>query len=143
MPSIRWAAALLALSTTAAAQNAPNPNRPTPTFDSVAPALPPLKRPAILIFSKTNAFRHDSIAQAVPAIEKLVRARGWSSYATENAAVFNPNQLARFDAVVFASATGDWFTPEQRAASNPISPAAAASSRSTAPAIRARAGTGS
>jgi type 1 glutamine amidotransferase len=65
---------------------------------------------------KTNSYRHDSIPVAVAAVEKLVRARGWSSYATENAAVFNPAQLARFDAIVFASATGELFTPEQRAA---------------------------
>lgn len=95
---------------------APDPHRPTPTFDTKAPELPSLKRPAILIFSKTNGWRHDSIPQAVRAIEKLVRARGWSSYATENAAVFNPAQLAKFDTVVFASATGDMFTPDQRAA---------------------------
>ncbi|MDT8759764.1 ThuA domain-containing protein [Sphingomonas psychrotolerans] len=94
----------------------PDPHRPVPTFDTVAPTLPPLRRPAILIFSKTNSYRHDSIPAAVAAVEKMVRARGWSSYATENAAVFNPAQLARFDAVVFASASGDLFTPEQRVA---------------------------
>jgi type 1 glutamine amidotransferase len=91
-----------------------DPHRPAPTFDSVAPKLPELRRPAILIFSKTNSYRHASIPAAVTAIEKLARARGWSSYATENAAIFNPAQLARFDAVVFASATGDLFTPDQR-----------------------------
>lgn len=99
-----------------ASQTTPNPNLPTPTFDTVKPTLPALTRPAVLIFSKTNSFRHDSIPAATTAIEKLVRARGWSAYATENAAVFNPAQLAKFDLVVFASATGDLFTPDQRAA---------------------------
>jgi len=75
-------------------QTAPNPNLPTPTLDKVAPRLPALKRPAILIFSKTNSYRHDSIPAAVAAVEKRVRARGWSAYATENAAVFNPAALA-------------------------------------------------
>lgn len=97
-------------------QTAPNPNLPTPRLDTVAPQLPALKRPAILIFSKTNSYRHDSIPATVAAVEKRVRARGWSAFATENAAVFNPAQLAKFDAVVFASATGDLFTPDQRAA---------------------------
>ncbi|WP_168355988.1 ThuA domain-containing protein [Sphingomonas gei] len=97
-------------------QAAPDPHSPAPTFDTVAPQLPALRRPAILIFSKTNSFRHDSIPAAVAAVAKRLRARGWSSYATENAAVFNPAQLARFDAVVFASATGDLFTPDQREA---------------------------
>ncbi len=96
---------------------APRPDRPTPVFDTVAPELPPLRHPAVLIFSKTNGYRHGpAIEAAVPAIRALVEKRGWSAYATENAAVFNPAQLARFDVVVFASATGDLFTPEQREA---------------------------
>jgi uncharacterized protein len=100
------------------AQTAPlsDPHRPAPFLDTVAPKLPPLHRRAILIFTKTNSYRHDSIPAAAAAIEKLVRARGWSAYATDNAAVFNSAQLARFDAIVFASATGDLFTPEQRTA---------------------------
>ena len=80
---------------------AQDPHWPTPVIDSEPPAIPP----AVLIDSKTNGFRHDSIAQAVPAIAKLAAARGWSAFATENAAVFNPGQLARFDLVVFASAS--------------------------------------
>lgn len=108
------AAALLL--TLQAAPAAPDPRRPTPTLDHVAPALPALSRPAVLIISKTNGYRHDSIAKAVPAIEALVEARGWSSFATENAAVFNPRQLAQFDVVIFANASGDIYTADQRAA---------------------------
>lgn len=96
--------------------SAPNPNRPAPVLDTIPPELPDLGRPAVLVVSKTNSFRHDSIAVAVPAIARLAKARGWSSFATENAAVFNPEQLAHFDLVVLASATGDIFTPYQRAA---------------------------
>lgn len=101
-----------------AAQAAPaaDPHWPAPTFDSVAPEIPDMPRPAVLIVSKTNGYRHDSIEQAVPAIEALAAARGWSSYATENAAVFNPASLAKFDVIVFANASGDLYTPEQRAA---------------------------
>ena len=97
-----------------AAQAAPDPRRPAPTFDRVPPELPALTRPAVLIVSKTNGYRHDSIAEAVPAIEALVKARGWSSFATENAAVFNRRDLARFDVIVFANASGDIYTPDQR-----------------------------
>ena len=103
-------------SQSAEATPAPNPNQPEPVLDGVPPRLPKLGRPAVLIVSKTNSYRHDSIAEAVPAIERLVAARGWSSFATENAAVFNPEQLARFDLVVFASSSGEIFTPEQAAA---------------------------
>lgn len=100
-----------------AAEPAPplaDPRRPTPVLDSIPPELPTLGRPAVLIISKTNGYRHDSIAQAVPAIERLVKARGWSAFATENAAVFNPEALAKFDVIVFANASGDIYTPQQR-----------------------------
>ena len=108
MKTALTAALWLALQAPAAA---PDPRRPAPTFDSVAPELPALTRPAVLIVSKTNGYRHDSIAQAVPAIEARVKARGWSSFATEDAAVFNPGQLAKFDVIVFANASGDITTP--------------------------------
>lgn len=108
------AALLLAGQVTAPA--APDPRRPAPVFDSIPPDLPALGRPAVLIFSKTNGYRHDSIPATVAAIDGLVAARGWGRYATENAAIFNPDQLARFDVIVFASATGDLLTPGQRAA---------------------------
>lgn len=110
----KLAAALLL--TWGAVQAAPDPRRPTPTLDSAPPELPALTRPAVLIVSKTNGYRHDSIAQAVPAIAAIVKARGWSSFATENAAVFNPEQLAKFDVIVFANASGEIYTPDQRAA---------------------------
>jgi type 1 glutamine amidotransferase len=119
----KFSAALLlagAVAQGAWAQSAPapaaNPYFPTPVLDTVPPELPELDRPAVLIVSKTNSFRHDSIPNAVPAIERLAKERGWSTFATENAAVFNPEQLAKFDLVVLASATGEIFTPEQRAA---------------------------
>jgi type 1 glutamine amidotransferase len=104
----------LALSLMLAAQDTPGSSRPTPTFDSVAPTLPRLRRPAMLIFSKTNSYRHSSIPDAVRAVQALAKKRGWSAFATENAEIFNPAQLAKFDVVVFASATGDMFTPAQR-----------------------------
>lgn len=110
-----WLAAALLL-VLQAAPAAPDPRRPAPVLDSVPPAVPDLTRPAVLIVSKTNGYRHDSIAEAVPAIEGLAKARGWSSFATENAAVFNPHDLAKFDVIVFANASGDIYTPDQRAA---------------------------
>lgn len=93
------------------------PNWPMPVYDTAAPQLPAMSgRPAILIFSKTNGYRHDHIPTSNAAIERLVKGKGWSAFVTENAAVFNPEQLARFDAVVFNSVSGSPFTPEQRAA---------------------------
>jgi uncharacterized protein len=86
-------------------------------FESRHPTLPLLTDPAILIFSKTNGFRDDvQIKAANTALENLARDKGWSSYTTENAAVFNAAQLGRFKAVVWNSVSGDVLTPAQRAA---------------------------
>jgi len=112
---IRLIMALAALTGAVAAQ-AQDPHWPTPVMDSEPPVLPELSGPAVLIVSKTNGFRHDSIAAAVPAIEQLAAARGWAHFATENAAVFNAEQLAKFDLVVVASASGELFTEDQAAA---------------------------
>jgi type 1 glutamine amidotransferase len=87
------------------------------TYDKDAPKLPELKQPAILIFSKTNGFRDSNqIATANAALEKIAKDKGWASFTTENAAVFNAEQLAKFKAVVWNSTSGDVLTPEQRAA---------------------------
>jgi uncharacterized protein len=87
------------------------------TYDKDAPKLPELKQPAILIFSKTNGFRDSNqIATANAELEKIAKDKGWASFTTENAAVFNAEQLAKFKAVVWNSTSGDVLTPEQRAA---------------------------
>jgi len=88
------------------------------SYDTTPPTIPPLaKGPAILIFSKTNGFRDDpQIAAANKALVEIARARGWASFVTENAAVFNMQQLSRFNAVVWNSVSGDVLKPEQRRA---------------------------
>lgn len=87
-------------------------------YETEAPAVPTdIKRPAILVFSKTNGFRHE---EAIPAANKLFEQmateNGWGMYRTENGATFNPEILSRFDVVIFNNASGDVFTPAQRAA---------------------------
>ncbi|RYE70570.1 MAG: ThuA domain-containing protein [Rhizobiaceae bacterium] len=87
-------------------------------YETVAPKLPDdLGTKAILIFSKTNGFRDDNqIKAANEALSAIAGRRGWSSFTTENAAVFSPAQLARFQVVVWNSVSGDVLTTEQRAA---------------------------
>lgn len=95
--------------------------RRAPVFDRVAPELPAELgrdgRVAILLFSKTNGFRHE---EAIVACERSLRQiavrRGWQVFATENAAVFDEALLSRFRVVLSNNATGDNWTPEQRAA---------------------------
>jgi type 1 glutamine amidotransferase len=87
-------------------------------YEATPPSLPPdLNENAVLIFSKTNGYRDDAqIEAANRALAQLAAERGWTSYVTENAAVFNSDQLKRFRVVVWSSASGDVLTPEQRAA---------------------------
>ena len=86
-------------------------------YETVPPKLPDGLGPkSILIFSKTNGFRDDDqIRAGNAALAAIARRQGWSYYTTENAAVFNPAQLAHFQAVVWDSVSGDVLTPQQRA----------------------------
>jgi type 1 glutamine amidotransferase len=91
---------------------------PSRQHDTVPPEIPAdLELPAILVFSKTNGFRHrEGIAGGADAIEAIVRERGWSQFHTENGAVFNAGDLARFAAVVFLNASGDMLNEAQESA---------------------------
>lgn len=87
-------------------------------YERTPPALPAeIPRPAILVFSKTNGFRHEEAIPAANALfARFARDNKWGYFQTENGATFRPEILARFDAVVFNNVSGDVFTPEQRQA---------------------------
>ena len=89
-----------------------------PVYETVAPTLPDdIQHPAILVFSKTNGFIHKEAIPAAQALfKKLGKANGWNLYLTDNAAVHNPQDLQRFDALVWNNVSGDVLTDEQRTA---------------------------
>lgn len=91
---------------------------PSSENDTVAPDLPDtLVGPAIMVFSKTNGFRHvEGIESGGRALVEIAGENGWAVYATENGAVFNTATLERFDAVVFLSASGDMLSTAQQLA---------------------------
>ena len=70
----------------------------------------------ILVFSKTADYRHDSIEFGVRALRQLARVNGVQLDATEDATVFNPSNLTKYDAVVFLSTTGDVLDDDQQQA---------------------------
>jgi type 1 glutamine amidotransferase len=80
------------------------------------PEAKPKPRAQVLVFSKTAAFRHDSIPAGIAAIRSLGRANGFSVTATEDARAFTPKRLRRLDAVVFLSTSGDVLGPRQQRA---------------------------
>ncbi|GIG62496.1 hypothetical protein Lfu02_68680 [Longispora fulva] len=70
----------------------------------------------VLVFSKTAAFRHDSIPAGIQAVRTLGAANNFTVTATEDAAAFTTTNLAQYQAVVFMSTTGDVLNATQQAA---------------------------
>lgn len=70
----------------------------------------------VLVFSKTAGFRHDSIPTGVAALKELGASANITVDATEEPKQFTSNNLARYDAVVFLSTTGDVLNAEQQQA---------------------------
>ena len=91
---------------------------PSHQHDAVAPAIPAdLGSPAILVFSKTNSFRHsEGIAGGAKALHAIAEHHQWGMFHTENGAVFNESDLARFAVVVFLNASGDVLNEAQELA---------------------------
>ena len=61
----------------------------------------------ILVFSKTEGFRHESIEAGKTAILKLAADNGFSVDTTEDASWFKEKTLAKYNVVVFLNTTGD------------------------------------
>jgi type 1 glutamine amidotransferase len=75
------------------------------------------ERFSALIFSKTAAFRHNEcIPQGTVAIAQMAARRGFDVEATENAALFTDENLARYDVVIFLCTTGDVLDDAQQGA---------------------------
>lgn len=71
---------------------------------------------AILVFSKTTGFRHDSIPDGIAAIRALGAEHGFAVDATEDAGWFTEAALGRYKVVVFLCTTGNILDPDQKAA---------------------------
>jgi len=70
----------------------------------------------VLVFSRTQGFRHDSIPDGINAFTKLATKNGWGLMATEDPAVFGDDKLGAVDVVVFMSTTGDVLDDTQQGA---------------------------
>lgn len=71
---------------------------------------------SILIFTKTEGFRHQSIETGVEAVSEIASENEMTTFHTENAAYFQPDSLARFDVVLFLSTTGNILNEQQQEA---------------------------
>ena len=61
----------------------------------------------VLVFSKTLMYRHASITNGIAMIKRLGAEANFGVDVTEDSAVFTPENLARYRAVVFLSTSGD------------------------------------
>lgn len=73
-------------------------------------------QPRILLFSKTEGFRHGSIPDAIAAIEALGGEHDFFVDKTEESAFFTDANLAPYDAVVWLMTTGDVLNDAEQAA---------------------------
>ncbi|MFT4177742.1 MAG: ThuA domain-containing protein [Luteolibacter sp.] len=85
---------------------------------SIAPITWPLEHEPfrVLVFSKTEKFRHDSIGTGAEALRKLGDSFGFEVAHTENADDFTEEKLRDFRVVVFLSTSGDVLNPAQQTA---------------------------
>ena len=70
----------------------------------------------LLVFTKTAGYRHASIPDGVAAIRLMGRQQHFRVDTTSDARWFNGRVLARYDAVVFLSTSGDMLDTVQQAA---------------------------
>lgn len=75
----------------------------------------PTKR-NVLVFSKTAAFRHQSIDAGKKALASMATEKGFGVRFTEDATQFNESNLKQFNTVIFLNTTGDVLTNEQQTA---------------------------
>jgi type 1 glutamine amidotransferase len=66
---------------------------------------------SVLVYSKTNGYRHQSIPTGIEALQSMGETHGFEVTATEDSTVFRPNRLAEHDVVVFLSTSGDVLGP--------------------------------
>ena len=100
-------AAILAGSPPASSQNQQMIDKVMAALPDSAPAKPKAKR-KLLIYSKTNGFRHGSIAIGAKALIMMGDKTGaYLGHHTEDESFFEPEKLKVFDAVFMMNTTGD------------------------------------
>ncbi|WP_286272880.1 ThuA domain-containing protein [Thalassotalea hakodatensis] len=90
---------------------------PRHDYETVAPVIPKMSKPAVLIFNKTNGYiHHDALPAAQAMLANIARKHGWDIYTTDNGAIHNTNDLAQFKLIVWNNVSGDVLTIKQRQA---------------------------
>ncbi len=89
---------------------------PRKDYDTMPPVLSENLESAVLVFSKTNGFIHtDTIPVAKNVLVKIAEDIEKPVVVTDNAAVFNAEDLSKFSIVIWNNVSGDVLTESQRA----------------------------
>ena len=83
------------------------------------PSLVPLEKNDynVLLYSKANAWVHeDAIAAAKKVFPRLAQKQGWKLIISDDSLLFNTEQLAYFDVVIWNNVTGQTLNKTQREA---------------------------
>lgn len=99
--------------TNSASRAADDPKQPEKALASVKARVEPKQKRMVLIFTYAPGFRHGSIPTGANAIRFLGRETGaFDSLVSDDPAMFEPERLKEFDAVVLVNTTGDWLLPK-------------------------------
>lgn len=68
----------------------------------------------MLIYSKTAAFRHDSIANGIAMLQSIATEQGFTTKATETNEDITPEGLKQYEIIFFMNSTGDIFNATEQ-----------------------------
>ncbi len=123
MKSILPASLLGAVALFVVAQNPAGEQAPPGALEKIGAALPaesyakPAKARKLLVFSRTNGFRHKSIATGKVAFTEMGKKTGaFEAVVSDDLANFEADKLKEFDGVMFLSTTMNPFSPNKEEA---------------------------
>jgi len=86
-------------------------------FISLIKSVPVIAQSKVLVFHKTNGWRHTSIEDGIQMIENLGTKNGWTTDDSEESLVFTEANLSQYDVVVWCNTSGDGLlSPGEQAA---------------------------
>lgn len=74
------------------------------------------KKLEIMVFSKTNGYRHESIESGISMLRDQSVRENWNVTFTEDSTHFTDKQLQKYDVVVFLNPSGDGLNEDQQVA---------------------------
>ncbi len=72
--------------------------------------------PKVLVFFKTEGFRHASISDGQNLFDSLADVNNWSISLSDQAVLFHPDSLRKFNLIIFLNTTGDILDSVQQVA---------------------------